>query len=456
MGDSKVIDFINVTCLQDEIFSRGLVEYVFLKIRPTSLQIDAGCFERMIAVARDLDAAMVYSGYRTQHNDGRLEQVPGLEYQPGSVRDDFDFGALVCVNVGDVLAAISCIGERASQHMDGGWYALRLALSESRMIGMIPEILYTEHQWDQRHSGEKQHDYVNPRARGYQKCMEDVFLAYLNRMGALTLKKKIRMDYERDMKQYPVEMSVVIPVKNRKSTIMDAVDSALQQQFHLPYNVIVVDNCSDDGTRELLETVDNPRFCLIKAESDEHLGIGGCWNKAIFSESCGRFAIQLDSDDIYSSPDTLMQVWQKFRSSGGAAVVGSYVMTDFDKNPIPPGLISHDEWTDRHGADNALRINGFGAPRAYCTEVLRQHPFPNVSYGEDYAVMLRISREYVIGRIYDPLYLCRRWNGNSDAHLSTQKVNEHNFYKDFLRSYELMARIEENRKRKARAHDFPF
>lgn len=454
---TRIIEFTNILDLQEEIFKSGLVEYVFVKLRHAEIEVDDVCFERMQSSARDLDASMVFSGYRLKNPDGSIIVKPGLEYQPGSLRDDFDFGALVCINVADAIGAIGLLRYDEAQMPDGGWYALRLTLGASRMIGMIPEVLYTEQRVDMRHSGEKQHDYVNPRQRSYQEAMERTFLMHLRRIGALTqANKKVLSHYVANV-DFEVEMSVVIPVRNRRKTILDAVSSALDQNFNMSFNVIAIDNGSTDGTRELLEEIDDSRFILLKAEDDEHLGIGGCWNKAIASPHCGKFVVQLDSDDVYSSPDTLTQIWEKFRETGAAAVVGSYVMTDFEKNPIPPGLISHDEWTDSYGADNALRINGFGAPRAYFSLVAREFPFPNVSYGEDYAMMLRISREYKVARIYDPLYLCRRWSGNSDAHLSPEKVNEHNFYKDYLRSCELFARMAENRRRMIETKiDLPF
>lgn len=443
----NIINFSNIIQLQEQIAASGLVDYVFIKIKPNDITPDPICMDRMLATARDLEASLVFSGYRYLNPDGSFTNIPGLEYQPGSIRDDFDFGPLVCVNAADAIGCISEILQWNNDMPDGGWYALRLALSRLRMFGMIPEILYTVQKIDLRHSGQQQHDYVNPRRRSYQEAMEEVFLHYLNSIGALSPRKKNTISlFDYPHASFLHEMSVIIPVRNRKNTIEDAVQSALSQNFSKPFNVIVVDNYSDDGTREILDNITDPRLIVIKTEQHEHLGIGGCWNKAINHPSCGRFAVQLDSDDVYSSPDTLSTIWEKFKETSAAAVVGSYIITDFNKEPIPPGLISHDEWTDQFGADNALRINGFGAPRAYFTPLLRENPFPNVSYGEDYAVMLRLSRQYKIARIFDPLYLCRRWNGNSDALLSPEKINEHNFYKDYLRSCEVLARMADNRR----------
>ena len=225
-----------------------------------------------------------------------------------------------------------------------------------------------------------------------------------------------------------------------------AVESALSQATDFHYNVIVVDNGSTDGTREILDEISGRHSSLvvIKVSGAEHLGIGGCWNRAVGDPRCGRFAVQLDSDDIYETEETLQTIVDKFRSGNYGMVVGSYTMIDGEGNQIPPGLISHDEWTDSNGANNALRINGFGAPRAFFTPLVRRYPFPNVSYGEDYAMALRLSRSYAVGRIFHSLYLCRRWEGNSDAALSIERTNANNEYKDFLRSVELMARIREN------------
>jgi hypothetical protein len=442
-----MIKFNNIAELREDIFKAGLVEYILVKITDRDVVLDANCESRMMQSAQDLDAAMVFSGYRLKEEDGSYTEVPTLEYQPGSLRDDFDFGGVVLLNVADTLDATSSMPDAADMP-DGGWYDLRLRLGVSRMIGMIPEILYTMPRNDFRRSGEKQHDYVNPRCRSYQEAMESIFVKHLMRIDALSPRKKIRLDF--DEEDFNVEASVIIPVRNRRSTIMDAVKSALSQKFPFPFNVIVVDNGSTDGTAEALAMESDPRLIVIHVGADEHLGIGGCWNKALLDERCGKFAVQLDSDDMYSSDSTLTTMWNKFQSIHCAAVVGSYTMTDFNLSVIPPGVISHDEWTDEYGADNALRINGFGAPRAFYTPIARKLLFPNVSYGEDYAMMLRISRDYLIGRIYDPIYFCRRWEGNSDADLSIEKVNEHNFYKDFLRSGEILARMDYNR------NDLPF
>jgi glycosyltransferase involved in cell wall biosynthesis len=318
----------------------------------------------------------------------------------------------------------------------GALYDLRLRMKK---IVHINEYLYTEIETDTRKSGEKQFDYVDPKNRAVQVEMEQICTAHLKRIGAYLEPKFRNIEFSGE---FPVTASVVIPVYNRVKTVKDAVESALAQQCDFPFNVIVVDNHSTDGTTELLEEIavkDKRLVHLIPAKYD--LGIGGCWNLAVHSEKCGEFAVQLDSDDVYSGPDTLSKIVNAFREQNCAMVVGTYQMTNFDMQPIPPGVIDHREWTEENGRNNALRINGLGAPRAFWTPLLRQINLPNTSYGEDYALGLRISREYRIGRIYDVLYCCRRWEGNSDAALDIERVNANNLYKDRIRTWELEARL---------------
>ena len=326
----------------------------------------------------------------------------------------------------------------------GALYDLRLRMKN---IVHINEYLYTEIETDTRKSGEKLFDYVDPKNREVQIEMEKVCTAHLKRIGAwLEPKFKDPDINEFADNDFTVTASVVIPVFNRAKTIMDAVRSALSQTADFPYNVIVVDNHSTDGTTEILTAMasEDPRLKhIIPAKYD--LGIGGCWNLAVHHELCGEYAVQLDSDDVYSGPDTLQKIVDAFREQKCAMVVGTYQMTDFQMNPIPPGVIDHKEWTEDNGRNNALRINGLGAPRAFWTPLLRTVNLPNTSYGEDYALGLRISREYRIGRIYDVLYCCRRWDGNSDAALDIDKVNANNQYKDRIRTWELEARIRMNR-----------
>lgn len=438
----KIIRFTTINALKEEIFHMPLEQYVLLRLDDREITLDENCIHRLTEVASEIDSTLTYCYFRDRLEDGSVANHPVNDYQPGSVRDDFDFGPIVMLNIADFLTAVENFGDEESTMLDGGWYALRLRVTIGKMIAMIPEYLYTAERVDHRKSGEKQHDYVDPRNRTYQIEMEKALTDHLQQIGALAPEVKEAVDYEEEA--FETEASVIIPVRNRARTIMDAVNSALSQSTMFPFNVIVVDNASTDGTRQLLEAVEDPRLVLIKTEASDNLGIGGCWNKAILDPRCGRFAIQLDSDDLYNSTEVLQTIVEKFRSANYAMVIGSYSMVDFDGNPLPPGIISHSEWTDNNGANNALRINGLGAPRAFFTPIARKFLFPNVSYGEDYAMALRITRDYRIGRIYSPLYLCRRWEGNSDAALSIEKVNANNNYKDCIRSIELMARMRAN------------
>ena len=440
----KIHRFKNVEELREEIFRSPLEQYILVGLSDREVTLAPHAIRRLRQVAEDTDVSMVYAWYREINEDGSLLDHPLTQYLPGSVRDDFDFGAFVLLNAADVLSATEDFTEEDSEYIDGGWYALRLRLSQGRFFQMLPEYLYTVKRVDYRKSGEKQHDYVDPRNIHYQAEMEDALYQHLFEVDALAPEQKEVLTFKRSENEGRVEASIIIPVRNRVRTIRDAVESALAQTTDFEYNVIVVDNASTDGTREVLLGIEDPRLKLILLDGSENLGIGGCWNAAILSEHCGRFAVQLDSDDIYASDSTLKTIVDKFYEGGYAAVIGSYFMTDFELKPIPPGLVDHREWTDENGPNNALRINGFGAPRAFVRDVVREILFPNVSYGEDYAMCLRISRNYKIGRIFDGLYYCRRWEGNSDAALPVSKVNEHNAYKDFLRTNEMIARIHYN------------
>lgn len=437
----KIIRFTDIYNLRDEILAGGLEQFVVIQLDDRKFYLDDNYFHRMEEVASDADSTITYCHYR-ELNEGKVTLHPVIDYQFGSVRDDFDFGPLVMLNVADALAATEEMENTGIRQIDGGWYELRLRMSVGRTIAAIPEYLYSVEKNDFRKSGEKQHDYVNPKNIMYQAEMERVFTDFLIASGGMVNPQTI--DTGLDEEKFPIEASIVIPVKNRSKTIADAVNSALSQITSFPFNVIVVDNASTDGTWEILQSINDPKLVLIRAEESEQLGIGGCWNKAILSDFCGKYSVQLDSDDVYSNSNTLNKIISKFHEEKCGMVVGSYILTDFDLNPIPPGVIDHKEWTDLNGANNALRINGFGAPRAFFTPILRNFLFPNVSYGEDYAVALRISRDYTVGRIYEPLYYCRRWGGNSDADLSIEKSNKHNEYKDFVRSVELIARIRAN------------
>lgn len=438
--------FKNIDTLREEIFRSPLEQYILVSLTDREIHLEPHAIRRMRQVGEDTDVSLVYAWCREINDDGSVLNHPLIQYTPGSVRDDFDFGGLVLLNAADVLSATEDFESADSEYMDGGWYALRLRLSQGRFFQMIPEYLYSMKRVDYRKSGEKQHDYVDPRNIRYQAEMEEVLYQHLFEIDALVPENLEKIQYENEnLEEGRVLASVIIPVRNRVSTVIDAVSSALSQKCDFEYNVIVVDNASTDGTREALLKIEDPKLRLILLDGSENLGIGGCWNRAILDDACGKFAVQLDSDDIYSSENTLTTIVNKFYEGGYAAVIGSYFMTDFNLHPIPPGLIDHREWTDNNGPNNALRINGFGAPRAFNTDVVRQILFPNVSYGEDYAMCLRLSRSYTIGRIFDGLYYCRRWEGNSDAALPIEKVNEHNAYKDFLRTNEIVARVRYNR-----------
>lgn len=436
-----MIQFTNVSQLKEAIFRNGLEQFVLVKIGHKDVRMYENSEHRMRDLATTCDVPLTYAWYREVDPEGYVTDHPTIDYQMGSLRDDFDFGSLVMLNAADVLASTEDFDHEEDEMPDGGWYALRLRLLSTRGALCINEYLYEQSKTDMRLSGQQQHDYVDPRNADYQLAMEKVCRDHLYEMNALVKEPKGAGVLEG---MFPVEASVVIPVRNRVGTIMDAVESALGQIAGFPFNVIVVDNASTDGTRQALLSVPDPRLEVILVEEEEGLGIGGCWNRAIQSEKCGRFAIQLDSDDVYSRPDVLQRIVDKFMEEDCGMVVGSYTLTDFDLNVIPPGLIAHNEWTEENGANNALRINGFGAPRAFYTPLVREILFPNVSYGEDYAMALRISRTWRVGRIYESLYNCRRWKGNSDAALSVAKTNENNTYKDFMRTIEMLARMREN------------
>ena len=410
-------------------------DYVMICTRHTTIGWGNNTLERFLRVADDTDAVMVYADHYKMV-EGKMEKHPVIDYQSGSLRDDFDFGSLWCIKA-QALADYIAQTDR-EEYQFAALYDLRLYLSRVGEIFHLNEFLYSEAELDTRKSGEKQFDYVNPRNREVQIEMEKACTQHLGKVGALIDTTFYRQpDFGEQDFEY--EASVIIPVFNREKTVADAVKSALGQKASFKFNVIVVNNHSTDRTGEILDELKADNLIQIVPERTD-LGIGGCWNEAINSSFCGKFAVQLDSDDLYSSPKTLQKIVDAFYKQKAAMIIGSYRMCDFDLNTLPPGLIDHKEWTDENGCNNALRINGLGAPRAFFTPLVRQIQFPNTSYGEDYALGLAFSRRYRIGRIYDELYLCRRWGGNSDAALSVEKVNANNLYKDRLRTMELKAR----------------
>ena len=413
-------------------------EYTLLSLKATPVDFGMHALERLLRVAADSGAGLVYADSYVKKADGSVTKHPTIDYQTGSIRDDFDFGQLVLIR--SSLLHAYATQQPLADYKWAGFYDLRLFISRKAQIFHINEFLYTQVETDSRKSGERQFDYVNPRNRDVQVEMEQAATKHLEHIGAtVDTSHYSRPDFSEQ--DFTFEASVVIPVYNREKTIADAVKSALSQKTTFKYNVIVVDNHSTDTTTSILATIAAKDRRLVHIIPERYdLGIGGCWNVAIDDARCGRFAVQLDSDDLYSSPHTLQRIVDEFHRQGAAMIVGSYRMCNFALETLPPGLIDHKEWTDLNGPNNALRINGLGAPRAFFTPILRQIQFPNTSYGEDYALGLTFSRKYRIGRIFDELYLCRRWDGNSDAALSIERQNANNLYKDRLRSLEISAR----------------
>ena len=441
--DTLFIDNLESSATLRQIAQVATADYVAIYSKHTPLGIGYKALERAIDIMERNGAGMVYSDHYSV-KDGKTEKYCSIPYQTGSVRNDFDFGSLRFVRT-SVLKA--CVEE----HKDREWKAAalyELTLYASRLqdgICYVNEFLYTEHETDMRKSGEKQFDYVDPRNREVQVEMEQVCTDHLKKIGAYISPDDVT-NVAVEEGAFPNEVSVIIPVRNRAKTIKDAILSATSQETDFPFNVIVVDNHSDDSTTEIVSQLASadPRVIHVIPTQDD-LGIGGCWDLAVNQPECGRFAVQLDSDDLYARKDTLQIIVNTFRKEHCAMVIGSYLMCDFQLKELPPGVIDHREWTDDNGRNNALRINGLGAPRAFYTPLLRQVGVPNTCYGEDYALGLAFSRNYRIGRIYDVVYLCRRWDGNSDAALSPEKVNRNNYYKDFLRTTEIATRQRINR-----------
>jgi glycosyltransferase involved in cell wall biosynthesis len=418
------------------IAAKASTPAALLLLQDGAIEIGQFGLDRFLAVQEATGAGLVYSDYAVARKDGR-SQHPLIDYQEGSLRDDFDFGPLVLL---DSAALKEGAVELRRDRFDlAGVYAARLALSRKKPIVRIGEPLYSSVEMDERASGERGFDYVDPRNRARQIEMEAAATYHLKKVGALLEPPFRQVRFKKE--GFPVEATVVIPVRNRVRTIEEAVESVLRQDPTFPFNLVVVDNHSTDGTTKVLQKIaaKDDRVIHIIPERED-LGIGGCWNEGVHHQQCGRFAVQLDSDDLYKDETTLQQVVDLFLSERCAMVIGSYQMTDFDLQPIPPGVIDHREWTPENGPNNALRINGLGAPRAFYTPLLRELKIPNVSYGEDYAIGLALSREYRIGRLYESVYVCRRWEGNTDADLPLDRINVNNLYKDQLRTFELRAR----------------
>ena len=414
-------------------------DFTLIYTKYTTLSFAQYGLERFYNLAIASGAGLIYSDYY-QIIDGERSNAPTIDYQFGSLRDDFSFGSLLFYNSRALKDAIRSI---KGEYTFAGLYALRLAVSRIADISRINEYLYTEIEQDNRKSGEKQFDYVDPKNRAVQLEMEAACTEHLKAIGGYLEPNFKTVEFDKGNFEY--EASVIIPVRNRVRTIEDAIRSVLVQETKFPFNLIVIDNFSTDGTSDIIARYakeDDRVIHLIPERED--LGIGGCWNLGVDHPKCGKFAVQLDSDDVYESPATLQTIVDAFYEQNCAMVVGSYTITNGDMQPIPPGLIDHKEWTPENGRNNALRINGLGAPRAFYTPFLRSIHVPNTSYGEDYALGLRVSREYQIGRIYKSLYLCRRWDGNSDSVLSVEKINANNLYKDKIRTFELISRIKMN------------
>ena len=448
LRNSQLVD--KVVCLDQPVFKSETIrhiaaeskaDYALVYTKTTTLELGYMALERLLQIAQDTEAGLVYADHY-QVKGGELVKAPVIDYQKGSLRDDFDFGSVLFF---DAAALKESVQRMTETYQHAGLYDLRLKLSQRYALVHANEYLYSEVEEDNRKSGEKQFDYVDPRNRDRQIEMEKACTQHLKEIGGYLEPHFEDIDFNQG--EFEVEASVIIPVRNRAATIGAAIESVLKQQTKFKFNLIVIDNHSTDGTTEAIDAfkADGRVVHLVPERTD--LGIGGCWNYGVNSTHCGKFAVQLDSDDLYKDEHTLQTIVDAFYEQKCAMVIGSYMMTDFDLNELPPGVIDHKEWTPDNGRNNALRINGLGAPRAFYTPVLRAIGLPNTSYGEDYAMGLNISRNYQIGRIYDVLYLCRRWGGNSDAALSIEKVNANNLYKDRIRTWELEARIAANKQR---------
>lgn len=424
-----------------QIAGYASTDYTLIYTKYTTLELGLFALERMIHIAEDSGAGMVYAD-RYQVKEGKQTIAPVIDYQFGSLRDDFDFGSVLLFRTDALLEAAARMKEDQYQH--AGLYDLRLKLSQKADLVHINEYLYSEIEDDTRKSGEKIFDYVDPKNRDRQIEMEQACTEHLKEIGGYLKPEFKQIEFATGNFEY--EASVIIPVRNRIRTIRDAIRSVLKQETDFKFNLIIIDNHSTDGTTEAIDEFKSDERLIHIIPQRNDLGIGGCWNMGVHHEKCGKFAVQLDSDDVYKDEHTLTTIVRAFYEQNCAMVVGTYMMTDFNMNMIAPGIIDHREWTPENGRNNALRINGLGAPRAFYTPVLREVKVPNTSYGEDYALGLNFSRQYQIGRVYDVVYMCRRWDDNSDASLDVVKMNAHNLYKDRIRTWELQARVAMNRK----------
>ena len=435
---------IKASATLKDIANKATAPYTLLYLKSQFIKLGYLALDRMITLGDITEAGMIYADHYNLAADGTRSDAPVIDYQMGSLRDDFNFGSVILFRTESLKAAANMM---KADYQAAGFYDLRLKIAEKFRIEHINEYLYSEVELDTRKTGEKLFDYVDPKNRASQIEMEQAATEYLKEVGGY-LKPGFK-DIDITEGEFPVEMTVMIPVRNRIRTIRDAINSALEQKTTFKYNVFVVENgpeChSTDGTTEAVQEYDDPRLVHVITERRD-LGVGGSWNLAAHDSRCGRFIVQLDSDDVYLDENTLQKFYDAFQEQKVATIIGTYVLTDINKNVLPPGKIDHAEWTPDNGRNNALRINGLGAPRAFFTPVLRDIPMPNVNYGEDYALGLAISRHYLIGRIYDPLYCCRRWDDNSDGDLSIEKENKNNTYKDRIRTWELQARIAMNKK----------
>ena len=425
------------------IVSHTSSDYSLIIVNDFPVELEEFTLERFLETAESTGAGIVYSDFYQVINEDKVTH-PLIDYLPGSLRDDFDFGPLLLLKTSAMKNVSQSLKK---EYKYAGFYDLRLRISENSSVIRIPEKLYTISKEQSKRKSEEQFDYLDPQNREVQIEMEDAVTEHLRKIGAYLKSDFREVNLKED--KFNIEASVIIPVKNRKTTIGDAVESVLKQKTNFSFNIIVIDNYSDDGTCEVIESLvkkDKRVVHLIPERKD--LGIGGCWSEAVHNSLCGKFACQLDSDDLYKDENTLQEILDVFKENKAAMVVGSYLLTDFNLKEIPPGIIDHKEWTAENGHNNIFRVNGLGAPRAFYTPVLRKIEIPNVSYGEDYAIGLAISRDYKISRIYEAIYVCRRWEGNSDAKLDVTKLNANNFYKDSLRTAELKARQEKNAKQK--------